>query len=382
LLGEDAPVVVVLSSAFTQRGLPALLDKWTRARAALSNGADLVLELPFVFSSHNGGVFADAAVDILAATGQVAYLSFGMETPDVAALEGPAEILADEPEDFKRLLKNFLGLGYSFVQARSMALDKIIRGSDNAGGTIDLLKQPNNNLALAYVKRLREKKYNIIPRAVERIGAAYHDTSGAGSATAIRELLSNGKPEEAYSLMPSRCAEILRAEADKGRAVYERDRLWRAVKQALISGGTRRAADASEMREGLENRLIEAAYRAGSFAEFTDMCVSRRYTKGRIRRHAIHILTGLGHADGRAAQASGPTYIKALGMNGKGREILAAMRRSAALPVITRSLPPKDETGISELIARKERAAAEIWETLADNPQPRAETMMKPVIAE
>ncbi|GHV55966.1 nucleotidyltransferase [Synergistales bacterium] len=374
-----APVIAAVSSNFVQRGAPALARKDVRAAMALSCGVDLVLELPFVFSSHNGGVFANAAVDILAATGQVGFLSFGMETPDVAALERLAAILADEPEDFKRLLKDFLRLGYSFVQARSMALDEITGG---AGEAINLLKQPNNNLALAYVKRLREKQYNIVPRAIERVGAGHNDTRGAGSATAIRELLSNRKPEEAYSLMPSRCAEILRDETDKGRAVYGQDRLWRAVKQALISGGTRRAADISEMREGLENRLIEAAYRAGSFDEFTDMCASRRYPKGRIRRHAIHILTGLNHADGRTVQASGPTYIKALGMNGRGRELLAAMRESAALPVITRSSPPRDETGVSELIARKERAATEIWETLTDNPRARAETMMKPVIRE
>lgn len=107
-------VAVVLSSDFVQRGEPALLDKWTRAEAALRCGVDLVIELPVIFSSHNAGVFANAAVDILAATGVVTHLSFGAENPD-CLVDSIVDILLKEPEPFKPLLKKHLEIGRAHV---------------------------------------------------------------------------------------------------------------------------------------------------------------------------------------------------------------------------------------------------------------------------
>ena len=115
-------VAVVLSSDFVQRGEPALLDKWTRAEAALRCGVDLVIELPVIFSSHNAGVFANAAVDILAATGVVTHLSFGAENPD-CLVDSIVDILLKEPEPFKPLLKKHLACGLSYVEARARATE-------------------------------------------------------------------------------------------------------------------------------------------------------------------------------------------------------------------------------------------------------------------
>lgn len=99
-------VIAVLSSNFVQRGEPALLDKWTRAEMALRCGIDLVVELPVIFSAHNAGVFANAAVDILAAAGVVTHLSFGAENPDCLA-DSIIDILLEEPEPFKLSLKKY-----------------------------------------------------------------------------------------------------------------------------------------------------------------------------------------------------------------------------------------------------------------------------------
>ncbi|MDR1884923.1 MAG: nucleotidyltransferase family protein, partial [Synergistaceae bacterium] len=126
-------LVAVISSNFVQRGEPAMIDKGVRAMMALSCGVDLVLELPVAFSSHNAGPFSDAAVDILAATGQVDVISFGMETPreGVPMLLRMADILNDEPHRFKFALKKNLSAGYSFVQARSASLEEIVPGSED-----------------------------------------------------------------------------------------------------------------------------------------------------------------------------------------------------------------------------------------------------------
>jgi len=111
--GADA-VDVLLSSNFVQRGEPAFLDKWSRAKMALHSGADLVIELPTAFSCHNAGVFGSAAVDLMAMTGIVTHLSFGMEDPD-APLGAIARILVEEPSPFRKILRERLDSGFSYA---------------------------------------------------------------------------------------------------------------------------------------------------------------------------------------------------------------------------------------------------------------------------
>lgn len=391
--GEFSAVISVISSNFVQRGLPAFADKSTRAAMALACGVDLALELPVVFSSHNAGVFANAAVDILASTGVVSRVSFGMETPDLPALRVLADLLNEEPPAFKNSLKKFLREGYSFVQSRSMALDESVPGA------LKLLKSPNNNLALAYAKRVREKNYNVEPFAVERIGSGFHDeklpcaTGNGGfriaSAAAIRSLLCEGKRGEqdkqklAYSMMPDACAALLREDADGGRLARDGGRLWRSVRQALLRAGPEGLKEISEMGEGLENRMIRAAWRSESFESFVESCVTRRYTKGRIQRHCAHLLIGLTHDWSRAFQKSGPVYIRVLGANETGRGLLALMRDTASLPVISRARVPKDRDimSASARMMEIEHKSTEMWEMLTDRPFIRAEARRVPLMA-
>jgi predicted nucleotidyltransferase len=384
---EFSPVVSVISSNFVQRGEPALADKSARAEMALLSGVDLVLELPVVFSSHSAGVFANAAVDILAATGQVSRMAFGMETPDLDAVRALADVLNDEPPPFKASLKKFLREGYSFVESRSMALDEVFPGA------LSLLRSPNNNLALAYVKRLREKNYNIEPFAVERIGSGFHDeeikgvneTKGAdkiglaASAAAIRALMRGKDAESAYSFMPPECARILREAWRGGRLAVDRDRLWRALRQALLRAGREGLRSVPEMGEGLENRMIELAWRSESFDSFVNSCVTRRYPKGRIQRYCMHLLINLRHEESRRFQRTGPAYIRALGANGTGRKLLSMMRDTASLPVVSKASALKSASGAFEMMAC-ERRSTELWEMLTERPAIRSEIRRVPLM--
>lgn len=384
---ESSAVISIISANFVQRGMPALTDKGLRAAMALSCGVDLVLELPVVYSSHNAGVFAGAAVDILAATGLVSGISFGMETPDLRALCALADLLNDEPPSFKASLKNFLREGYSFVQSRSMALDMAVPGA------LDLLKSPNNNLALAYVKRIREKNYDIVPVAIKRAGRGFHDerlpdapgdrSAAVASAAAIRALMRAGEWELAYSMTPGPCAALLQEAKSGGRLVSDSGRLWRAVKQSLLRAGPEGIRAISEMGEGLENRMTAAAWRSESFESFVDACVTRRYTKGRIQRHCMHLLIGLGHDESRAFQRGGPAYIRVLGAGETGRRLLALMRDRASLPVISKASVPKGSQGAPDYASRMmeiEHRATELWETLTDCPNTRSEARRVPVM--
>ncbi len=389
-------IIAIISSNFVQRGAPAMLDKRARTEAALSSGVDLALELPVVYSCHNAGLFANAAVDILAATGVVKKICFGMETPDDEALQKIADILIEEPVAFREGLKKFLAEGFSFVQARSMALDALIPG------TAELLGTPNNNLALAYVQRIREKKYGIEPVAIERVGAGYHDKkyeisiarsreqcslAGCGaephapkiaSATAIRALVADGQIREARRFMPEAAYETLEKNFDEGHTAHDADALWRMVKAAIVRGGTAELACVAEMREGLENRIWDAALRAASFDELVDRCTSRRYPTGRVQRHCMHLLLGLTHDESRAFQARGPAYIRVLGANERGRALLRIMRKRATLPVIARPSAPWSDYAANMM--GYEHRATELWELLTKKPRLRAEAQFVPVL--
>ncbi|MBQ6909578.1 MAG: nucleotidyltransferase family protein, partial [Synergistaceae bacterium] len=164
---KDAACVIVLSSNFTQRGDPALLDKFARAEMALANGADLVLELPFFFSCAAAQDFSSGAIDILAGLKLVNYIAFGLEDFNYANLDELINILIQEPDEFKNNLKINLAQGMSYTRAASRALNKIIPDSE------EFLLQPNNLLAISYLKRIKERDYNLKPLFIPRVGSAH-----------------------------------------------------------------------------------------------------------------------------------------------------------------------------------------------------------------
>jgi predicted nucleotidyltransferase len=375
-LARTEAIIALISANFTQRGEPALADKFARARMALSCGVNLVLELPCVFSCRNAGIFADAAIDTLAGTGAVGCVSFGTEAPGEkkTLFESAADILNAETPAFKDFLKKFLGMGYSFVQSRSMALEELLPGS------LEILKNPNNNLALAYIKRIREKKYPMETLFVRRTGAGYHDKVALGeiaSASAIRGMISSPETETAFRFMPETCAGIIADEIKNGHAALNRDRLWRAVKQVLLRASRAELSDIAEMREGLENRMAACAYAADSYDSFVDMCTSRRYPRGRIQRYCAHILLNLRRAQSEKFQRNGPAYIRVLGTDETGRELLRTMRGSATLPVLSKAGGRMNE--YAREVMRFEKAASEIWETLTESPRKNAESGAFPV---
>lgn len=361
--GAEA-AVAVLSSDFVQRGEPSIVNKWKRTEMALSSGADLVLELPAVFSSHNAGVFASAAVDVLGASQIVTHLAFGLENPNWQ-LDKILDIVIEEPKPFKFLLKEHLEKGYSFVEARASALEILVPG------TAEMLRGSNNTLALAYLKQIRKKGYNMIPVPIQRIGASYNDDSLGyfSSATAIRKAISRGKIGEALAEMPQGAAEILRGEIEAGHAYLESDKLWRLLRTVLLRTPPEQIAKIAEVNEGIEYKLIKAAYSASSFEEWADNCTSKRYPMGRIKRHGVHILLSVDHWSNRAFQRLGPPYIRVLGVRNRGRELLRLMKSRAALPIVTRCGDAARVSAYAKKIMDYDILAAETREELTANPQ-------------
>ena len=375
LSGADA-VVVALSSNFVQRGEPAMLDKWTRAAAALACGADLVLELPVVFSSHNAGAFAGAAVDILGATGVVSSLSFGVESTDWD-MHKVIDILIEEPEPFKTSLKIYLEKGYSFVQARSKAVDDIIPGS------AERLRGSNNTLAVSYMTRIRQKGWKMTSLPVLREGSLYNDgeLSDLSSAAAIRAAISHGRINEALAQTPPKSAKILSKAIADGRACVNMGRFWPLLRAILLHTGAEEISQLAEISEGIEYKLKSAALTAKSFEEWTGACTCRRYPAGRIRRHGIHIMLGLKHWDNRAFQRLGPAYIRPLAMNETGRRLMREMKTTASLPVVTKCGAAANVSDYASGMMDYELRGGELWEEMIPCGRYGAEHTQKVIMA-
>jgi len=325
-------VVVVLSADFVQRGEPAVMSMHERAKLAVECGADLVFELPVIFSSHNAGVFANAAVKLLDATGAVNSLSFGVEQTDwdINAL---SDILVEEADSFKTCLKKSLQLGYSFAQARAMALEETYPNA------MQILQGSNNSLALNYATELKKigSKITLVP--IKRIGSAHKDNtavSAFASATAIRNLLKQGKFAKARDFLPANCADLIEKNLSESKLYLSSQHLWTALRTVLLRSTTEQLSACGEISEGAENKLKAEALTAKSFEEWVERCTSKRYPSGRIRRQAMQLLLGVDHWTNRAAQRLGAPYLRVLAMNQTGQTLLKKMQETAKLPIITK----------------------------------------------
>ena len=159
--------IAIMSGNFVQRGNTSIVDKWTKAKMAILNGIDLVIELPCIYSISSAENFAMGAIKIINSLKIVDKISFGSETDDVTILQEFADILTDEPAEFRSLLSHELSKGSSFPKARENAL-LIYLGDIRKYANV--LSSPNNILAIEYLKALNKINSAIIPVAVKRIG--------------------------------------------------------------------------------------------------------------------------------------------------------------------------------------------------------------------
>lgn len=305
-VGECA-VIAVMSGNFVQRGECAVLDKWTRARAALKGGADLVLELPTVWAASSAESFARGAVELLAATGVTTHLSFGSECGDIDKLQRVAACL--DSEVYQAGLRRFLDEGMPFAACRQAVVRGMV-GEELAG----LLSRPNNNLGVEYLRALNGLKSSIRPVTVRRRGSGHDggDHPDYPSASFVRERILAGE---------------LPAENPASLNYGERGAL--AVLRSL---GEEDFAALPDCGEGLSNRIFRAVRQGRTLEEVYDLAKTKRYAHARIRRAVLWGALGLRASD----RPAHPPYLRVLGANGRGREALREMKEKASLPVITK----------------------------------------------
>lgn len=336
-------VISVMSGHFLQRGEPALFNKWARAKMAILGGVDIVIELPTAYSVRSASAFAMGSVALLNATGVVTHICFGSESGSLDELLPSARILADEPREFKILLAEYLGAGLSYPVARARAITRLMGGSGNSA---DIHSSPNNILGIEYLRSLILLKSSIKPVTIRRFSAGYHDRSMDGrsaiaSATSIRdELQVCGRlTEDIRRVVPESTFTIMHEETGKGHGpVFLKD-CAEILFYLLRTMPVEKVAGLLDVGEGLENRICEVSRSAGSVMELIAGVKTKRYTWTRIQRILCYILLGYTKEQAEVFDRSGPLYIRILGLSAKGRELLKKIKKNAAVPAITRTVP-------------------------------------------
>jgi predicted nucleotidyltransferase len=338
--------IAIMSGNFTQRGEPTIIDKWARTRMALENGIHLVLELPTLYACQTAEVFAAGAVEILHQTDLVTHIAFGSEYHNLKHLNIIAEILAEEPLAYKRLLKSGLNQGLSFPAARLRAIQQYIRdiyGEDKLPSQLieRILKGSNSILAIEYLKALMRLKSTIQPVIIPRVGSSYNTEAIEGqysSATAIRKSILSGEEWACIShTLPSVSLKILKDSINRGRGPVSINSFDQLLLGMLRQAPFSEIASWMDVEEGLENRIKRFAQKCTSIQDFLLETKTKRYTYTRLQRILIHGLLGIKTQDViRFHKNGGPSYIRILGFNTEATPLLSKLKKTSNLPIITK----------------------------------------------
>ena len=314
-------VIAVIGGNFTQRGEPSLLDKWCKAEMALANGADLVIELPVLYSISSAENFADGAIKILNSLKIVDSMSFGTEAEDLNKLNIIANALYKEPKEYKDLLYSFLKNGKSYPKAREQALVKYLNNPEYAS----IISSPNNILGIEYLKALKKYSSRINPINLERIEVGHLSKDYASefaSATAVRNLVYYNRIKDVKSYIPPASYTILTEELKAGHFVKDISRYENIIIYNLRNMPLEKIAELPDVSEGLENLLKKAANSCNTIEELINIVKSKRYTETRIRRILLYSLLKITKKDMAISKKTMP-YIRVLGCNDKGKFLIS-----------------------------------------------------------
>ena len=370
-------VIVAMSGDYVQRGTPALLPKHVRAEMALRCGADLVLEMPVSVSTASAEAFAMGGVSMLDGLHIVDSLCFGSEYGEVSALMELAEILVEEPEEYRQLLKEFLSNGLSFPSARCQALTEYFKNPHNFTGDdfdgvltpllnqiVQILNSPNNILGIEYCKALLRLKSNIKPVTLKRQGMGYHETLAEtdgsdrfsctdgntfASASAIRELLKATLTPETISRIASQVPDeisLLLASSLQRNGFLTEDALDPLLSYCILKENADSFCSYLDVSRDLAERIMNRSNELNGFLQAASFLKTKELTQSRIQRALLHIILGL-----REVPATVP-YARVLGFRRESSTLLKEIKDSSSIPLITKLADANsllDESGRSLL---------------------------------
>ena len=347
LLGADSTVICVMSGDFVQRGEPALYSKFARAEAACRCGADLVIELPLPWALSSAEGFARASVGLLGALGAT-HLSFGSECGELEPLQRLEELYTKCAEISRELNEN---ANISYASARQAVLARRL------GDEAKLIEQPNNILAVEYLKAIYEQRLDITPMTVQRIGSG-HDMAGdvgPKSASELRRMILSGGKVDNY--IPKNALAVYSREESLGRQAMSRDFHETAILSRLRMFGENYYKSLPDSGGGLGSRLYKAAHEEATLDGVLAAVKTKRYTLSRIRRMCLCAALGVKKDDADGI----PPYARVLAANSRGCEYLRVLSKNPAIPVITKPAAARTLSAEREQVFELGAAANELY---------------------
>ena len=316
---EDASIILVLSGNYTQRGIPSIIDKWKKTELSLKLGIDLVVELPFPFSTQSADYFAYGATTILNYL-KVDKLVFGSESNDIKVLEKIVD--AQKDDKFNTLVKLYCKSGYNYPTALSLSLEEL---------TNEKITTPNDLLGISYIKAIKENNYNIEVETIKRTND-YHEEEleeDISSATSIRKALKEGIDIS---------NQVPKIELDYLNELHYIDDYFNIIKYKIIT------EDDLSIYQTVDKEIIKKLKKeilnSNNIDEFIKRIKTKRYTYNKISRMLLHILTNF--TKEKAKLFNDITYIRILGINNTGRTILNNIKKDIDIPIISKITKEKD----------------------------------------
>ncbi|MGX7039645.1 nucleotidyltransferase [Vagococcus fessus] len=333
-------VVAVMSGNFLQRGEPAILDKWTRAKEAIENGADLVIELPVASAVQSADYFAKGAVRVLHELG-VSSLCFGTDSEEELDYDQFARFNEENQNEINETFQSLNHLGLSYPQQMNEVYRLLLPDWPVSN------QSPNHILGMSYAKENQKyaKPMSLFP--IKRQVSNYHDKELNGtkfaSATAIREAVLADKFEDLADVIPVETLNDL-----KGNDPIDWEKAWPFLKYQLMVNSEEELRSIYQMVEGIEYRLKEMVLKANSFEEFVTLVKTKRFTWTRIQRLCVYVLLQLTEAE--VTQSWEQPYLRILGFNKVGQVFMKQQRKMVSSPVISNL--KKEHQKIAELDIR------------------------------
>lgn len=354
LTGADT-VIAVMSGNFTQRGDTSLINKFEKAKIALQNEVDMVIELPTIYSISSAENFALGGVKILNEIGNIDYLVFGIEEENLEKLQAIADVLVNEDNEFKRNIKEELDKGNSYPKAREIVLKKVL-SSENVE---NIMQKPNNILAIEYLKALKITNSKIKPFAIKRKNTMHNDENineNYASGTYIRKLFIENNFNEIKKVVPKYTYERLLELKNQGTYVSSINDFSDIVIYKIRTMTKEEISQIADVNEGLENSIKLASTTCKTIDEIIDKVSTKRYTKTRISRILTYILLDITKSEMEQSKNANQ-YIRVLGINKKCEGILKTINNNKLIT----SLKKFEENNRENQLLNIDKKATEIY---------------------
>ena len=347
LTGCDG-LIALMSGGFVQRAEPAVMSEYVRARIALRSGADAVIELPVVYATASGEIFARGAIDILNTISDITHLVMGVESSEFDLLRRIARIRADNDAKFSSAVAARLNEGLTYARALTRATSDMLP-EYSASEIADILTRPNNILAISYAQALLSSGSGIVFTPVRRCD----DPTRFASASDLR---SDASQAVAENFMPEYAYAEWRAQ---GRHCLKKN-LGPLILNALRTCRIEDIANAPDCAEGFEFKLKTLARSCANFEELLSAVPTSRFTRGRIMRICLHTLLGIT----KDMQHCGYASARLIGVRDESKNLLSVLPDSIVIG-------KRGETSVlpeHRSCFEAERRASDLWALLAGVP--------------